>query len=129
MGNNTSIATDVQKEAMITALEENYGNVTAAAKAVKISPRTHYRWLKEDGQYADQAESIRDISYRKLRDKLVASALKKIDKGDSSVLNRMMGIYLKNTPEEMRRASTENNVPMRVRIKYIDKLGEPGSYE
>lgn len=106
---------------MIDALEINFGNVTAAAKAVKISARTHYVWLKQDRDYANQAENMRDISFRKLRDKLIAAALKKIDKGDSAVLNKMLAIYLKNTPLEMLRASTENNVPMQVRIRYVDK--------
>lgn len=105
---------------MINALEANFGNVTAAAKVVKITPRTHYRWLKEDTEYAEEAENMKDISFRRIKDNLLEKALKMIDNGDSGVLGKMIAVYFKNIPQEMLVASRYNNVRLQARIKYID---------
>jgi hypothetical protein len=125
MGTNSEAVTAIQKKEMINALEVNFGNVTAAAKVVKITPRTHYRWLKEDPEYADAAENMKDISYRRVKDSLVEKALSMVEKGDTTVLLKMLSIYLKKLPEEMERAARINNVPLvRARIKYIDTREE-----
>ncbi len=119
MAKNTEMQTAAQKKEMINALEANFGNVTASTKVVGITPRTHYRWLKEDPEYASAAENMRDLCYRKVKDNLLEQALKKIGSGDTSVLNKMLSIYFKNLPDEMRSASSFNNVPIRVGVKYI----------
>lgn len=125
MGTNSEAVTAIKKKEMINALENSFGNVTAAAKAVGITPRTHYTWLKEDDEYADAAENMRDISYRRVKDSLVEKALSEIEKGDTTVLLKMLGIYLKKLPEEMERVARINNVPLvRARIKYIDTREE-----
>ena len=41
------------KQAMITALEENLGIVSVAAKKCGISRNRHYEWLAEDKEYED----------------------------------------------------------------------------
>jgi hypothetical protein len=120
MGKNTEAVTIAQKEKMMEAIEANYGNITKAAKMVGIHPATHYRWLKEDEAYADQTEYMRDVSFRKIKDKLLEKALEKIDTGDSAILSRMMAIYLKNIPQEMDRISRYNNVRLLPKIRYID---------
>jgi hypothetical protein len=117
MPKNSPAATAIQKKKMIDALVANFGNVHQAAKALKMDTRTHYRWLSEDSEYAQEAENIRDISYRKVKDNLLENALKKIEKGDSAVLNKMLGIYFKKLPEEMERVSHYNNVRTRVMLK------------
>lgn len=123
--NPDEAVTAIHKKEMINALEENMGNVTAAAKKVGITPRTHYRWLKEDDEYADATENMKDISYRRVKDSLIEKALKKIDEGDTPMLMKMLSIYLKKLPEEMERAARINNVPLvRARIKYIDTREE-----
>ena len=119
MGFTTEELTAIRKKEMINALEANFGNVTDATKTVGITPRTHYRWLKEDEEYADAAENMRDLCFRKVKDNLVAKALSKIEKGDSAVLMKMLGIYLKKLPDEMERASYQNNVRLRANIKYV----------
>jgi transposase-like protein len=124
MGMNSEAVTAIQKKEMINALEEHFGNVTAAAKAIKITPRTHYRWLKEDREYAEASENMKDVTFRRVKDRLLEKALKMIDKGDSAVLNRMMGIYFKNVPQEMLVASRYNNVPIRATIRYVDTREE-----
>jgi hypothetical protein len=120
MSKNSPAEMAMLKTKMIDALESNFGNVTIAARVAGIAPRTHYRWLKEDAGYADEAENIRDISYRRIKDGLVQKALMKIEKGNSSVLNKMLGIFLKMLPEEMDRLSTKNNVRLLPKIHYID---------
>jgi hypothetical protein len=117
MGKNSETATAIQKKKMLDALEANFGNISRAAKLVKMDTRTHYRWLREDPEYGELAENMRDLCYRRVKDNLLENALKKIEKGDSAVLNKMLGIYFKKLPEEMERASHFNNVPFRVKLK------------
>lgn len=126
MSKNIQEVTEKQKLTMLSALEANFGNVKKAAKLINIAPSTHYRWLKEDWDYAEKAENIRDISFRNVKDSLLEEALKKVQKGDAAVLNKMMAIFFKNVPEEMARVSRYNNVPLRVGIKYIDKPEDIG---
>lgn len=52
---------DIQKKAMIEALEKNLGIVTAACKTVGIARETHYRWLREDENYKEAVESVGDM--------------------------------------------------------------------
>ena len=53
---------DINKKAMIDALEKSLGIVTSACKAVGISRETHYRWLREDEEYSTSVRSIEDIA-------------------------------------------------------------------
>ena len=52
---------DINKKAMIEALEKSLGIVTTACKSVGISRETHYRWLKEDDQYRQTVEALSDM--------------------------------------------------------------------
>jgi|SRR6185312_6794750 len=125
MGTNSEAVTAIKKKEMINALENSFGNVTEAAKKVGITPRTHYTWLKEDDEYADAAENMKDISYRRVKDSLVEKALSKIENGDTTVLLKMLSIYLKKLPEEMERVARINNVPLiRAKINYVDTREE-----
>jgi hypothetical protein len=42
---------DVQKKAMVQALEKALGIVTQACKVVGISRQTHYNWMEADAEY------------------------------------------------------------------------------
>lgn len=108
------------QQAMIIALETYMGNVTRAAKAANISIPTHYRWLKEDDGYQQQVLNIRDICFGKMKDTLLEKALKRIDKGDSTVLNQLLRIYFKNLPEEIETIRRFNRPLIRAKIKYVD---------
>jgi hypothetical protein len=125
MGKNSPVVTANLKKAMIDALEANFGNITAAAKAAKITPRTHYQWIKEDREYAEQTEDMRDISFRKVKDTLFQKALAMIEKGDASVLNKMLTIYFKNVPEDMKIAARNHNVLPKVSIKWVSTPQDP----
>ena len=125
MSKSSEEETAIHKKEMINALEANLGSVTAAAQQVGITPRTHYRWLKEDDEYADAAESMKDICFRRVKESLIEKALSKIEKGDNAILMKMLSIYLKKLPEDMEKAARINNVPLiRPRIKYVDTREE-----
>jgi hypothetical protein len=121
MSKSTPETTAIKKEAMIGALEASFGNVTQAARMAKINVTTHYRWVKEDSEYDDRVRSIKDICFQKVRDKLMRTALKRIDSGDSAVLNKMIGIYFKNVPQEMDSLSLVNRPPLMAKIRYAPK--------
>jgi len=53
---------DTLKKRMLEALERSLGVVTTAAKKADIARQTHYRWLKEDPEYAKSVKDIEDIT-------------------------------------------------------------------
>lgn len=54
--------TDINKKAMIEALEKSLGVVTMACKSVGISRETHYRWLREDENYKELCQDIEGVA-------------------------------------------------------------------
>jgi len=53
---------DNNKKKMLEALERSLGIVTSACKAIGISRQTHYNWMNDDEQYANEVRSIEDIA-------------------------------------------------------------------
>ena len=53
---------DVQKKAMIQALEKALGIVTQACKVVGISRQTHYNWMNSDEDYKTAVEDLGDVA-------------------------------------------------------------------
>jgi hypothetical protein len=74
---------DINKKAMINALEKSLGIVTSACKAVGIARETHYRWMREDEEYSESVKSIEDIAldfaesqlHKQIRDGEVSSTI------------------------------------------------------
>lgn len=74
---------DINKKAMIDALEKSLGIVTTACKAVGIARETHYRWMREDEEYSESVKSIEDIAldfaesqlHKQIRDGEVSSTI------------------------------------------------------
>jgi hypothetical protein len=54
--------TNIQKKAMITALEKSLGIVTTACKSVGINRATHYDWYNSDKKYKIEVDAIQDIA-------------------------------------------------------------------
>jgi hypothetical protein len=125
MPRSSKVNTAKKKELMLYALEPYFGNVLKSARFCKIATSTHYRWLKEDREYADKSENLRDISYRNMRDFLLEEAVKQIRKGNTHVLNKMLSIYCKNMPDEMRSAARQNNVPIKVGVRFVNRPVDP----
>lgn len=53
---------DTIKKAMIAALEKSLGIVTTACRAVDMSRETHYRWMREDEDYAAAVNELENIA-------------------------------------------------------------------
>jgi len=65
-GSATKYTTRQQKKAMLDALRQTLGIVTAACDKAGVSRATHYRWLAEDADYkaavADLSEVAKDFA-------------------------------------------------------------------
>ncbi len=53
---------DITKKAMLQALEKSLGVVTSACKSVGIARETHYRWMREDGQYKEAVKELENVA-------------------------------------------------------------------
>lgn len=53
---------DIQKKAMIEALEKSLGVVTTACKNVGIARSTHYEWYANDADYKKSVDDVADIA-------------------------------------------------------------------
>jgi hypothetical protein len=53
---------DINKKAMLDALEKSLGVVTSACKSVDIARETHYRWMREDPEYKAAVDSLTDVA-------------------------------------------------------------------
>jgi hypothetical protein len=65
MSNNTDNSDSIKvgsKEAMLAALEQTLGIVTAASKLAGIHRDTHYEWMKKDQSYAAKVEALEGIA-------------------------------------------------------------------
>lgn len=58
----TPTVTNMNKKAMIEALEKSLGIVTTACKQVGIARVTHYDWMNNDPEYKAAVESIADLA-------------------------------------------------------------------
>jgi hypothetical protein len=53
---------DIQKKAMLEALEKNLGIVTGACMQVGIARSTHYLWMGNDAEYKTAVEEIENLT-------------------------------------------------------------------
>lgn len=51
-----------EKKKLLEALERSLGVVTTACKQAQIGRTTHYRWLKEDTEYRDAVEDLKEVA-------------------------------------------------------------------
>ena len=51
-------STRAAKARMVTAMGETKGNVSLACERAEVGRRTHYRWIREDHQYAEDVEKV-----------------------------------------------------------------------
>lgn len=51
-----------KKLALLNALENSLGIVTSACREVGLSRETHYRWIKEDDEYAKAVSDLKNVS-------------------------------------------------------------------
>lgn len=111
MARNSKNETEKLKEAMLDALERFHGNVRNAAETAEVSERTHYRWCREDNAYNNAVGSLRDIRLRHAKDEILEIAMRKLEDGNITVLNKMLAIFYKNFHEELRLSNFYNDDP------------------
>jgi len=59
---NKSDTSDTKKEKLLKALAKSLGVVSTACKSVNISRDTHYRYMKEDGEYRVKVRELENIA-------------------------------------------------------------------
>ena len=64
---------DIQKRAMIEALEKSLGVVTTACKSVGIHRSTHYDWMEKDSDYKKEVDALQDVALDFAESKLFKS--------------------------------------------------------
>jgi len=52
----------IKKEALLKALEQSLGVVTAACKSSDTPRSTYYKWLKEDDEFAKNVKEIENVA-------------------------------------------------------------------
>ena len=75
-------SSDIQKKAMIGALEKSLGIVTTACKQVGIARSTHYEWYNTDPSYRALVDGVADIAVDFAESKLHKS----IEKGSDTAI-------------------------------------------
>ena len=58
----TDMTTDERKNTMLDTLDRSLGVVTTACRAAGISRNTHYRWMKEDAEYAAAVDDLQNVA-------------------------------------------------------------------
>jgi len=56
------VTTDDRKSIMLDTLDRSLGVVTTACRAAGISRNTHYRWMKEDAEYATAVDDLQNVA-------------------------------------------------------------------
>ena len=78
----TQNKTAVSKEKFLEQLEKSFGLVATTCRKVGISRSTYYKWRKDDSQFADKADDIKELQ----KDVAEALILKKMKDGDTAML-------------------------------------------
>lgn len=74
------LSTTAKKELMIQAMKSSLGNISGSTDQVGINRNTHYNWMKDDPQYA---QDIKDCLERSI-DFAEASLMKNIQDGNTT---------------------------------------------
>jgi transposase-like protein len=78
----TQNKTAASKEAFLTQLEQSFGLVATTCRKAGISRSTYYKWRKEDTDFANKADEVRELQ----KDAVEALILKKMKCGDTAML-------------------------------------------
>ena len=70
------------KENFLTQLDNSFGLVATTCRKAGISRSTYYKWRKEDTDFANKADEVRELQ----KDAVEALILKKMKDGDTAML-------------------------------------------
>lgn len=73
---------EANKDEFLQILEASAGLVATACKKANISRGTYYRWYREDENFAERADDVKEMQ----KDAAEALILKKMKDGDTSML-------------------------------------------
>jgi hypothetical protein len=90
-----------RKEAMLRALQANFGRVSKAAQAAEITKQTHYNWYKNDEEYRNSVDNIKYECYEEFGDLVFNAVLKKLEEGNTSVINKCFFTLFAKWAEQM----------------------------
>jgi len=76
------ISTAIKKKALLNALRESLGVVTAACEALGFRRQLHYEWLAEDPEYAREVARMDDIAL----DTIESALHKRIKEGSDAAI-------------------------------------------
>ncbi len=105
---------------MLRAMQANLGCVSKAAADAEITKQTHYNWYKNDEVYRESIDNIKYESYEEFRDLVFNAVLKKVNEGDTAVINRCFFTLFNKMTEQM---TNDNTYRPRLTAKfnYINK--------
>lgn len=109
---------DIQKKAMLVALEKSLGIVSTACKEIPISRQTHYRWQTEDEEYKRAVDDISETAI----DVAESELHKLIKKGDTTAII----FYLKTKGKKrgyIERQEVDVRTPEGLTIRYNQQPG------
>lgn len=109
---------DIQKKAMLVALEKSLGIVSTACKEIDISRQTHYRWQTEDEEYKRAVDDISEAAI----DVAESELHKLIKKGDTTAII----FYLKTKGKKrgyIERQEVDVRTPDGLTINYKNQPG------
>ena len=105
---------DIQKKAMIEALEKSLGIVTTACMSVGISRQTHYNWLSSDIDYKLAVDDLQNVALDFAESKLH----KQIEKG-----NPISTIFFLKCKGKRRGYIEEQDININANITYKADFG------
>ena len=105
---------DIQKKAMIEALEKSLGIVTTACMSVGISRQTHYNWLSSDIDYKLAVDDLQNVALDFAESKLH----KQIEKG-----NPISTIFFLKCKGKRRGYIEEQDINIKGNVSYTADFG------
>ncbi len=120
MSKSTFMQTFAKKEAMIKALQANYGRISKAADTAQITRQTHYNWYKEDEEYRRRVDNIKYEAFDAFGDLVFDVVIKKLNEGNTAVVNRCFQTMFGRWPEHMEMTNPYKAVIV-AKYNYVDK--------
>lgn len=80
MAGGSDKSTAMRKDAMIAALQATLGVIKQAADQVGVTRQVHYKWLKEDPEYAERILELKEMK----KDFVESKLMRLIQDGDTA---------------------------------------------
>ena len=105
-----------EKEDLLAALAQTSGIVSSACKAANVSRMTYYRYYKEDPDFREKADDIKELQ----KDFAESLILKKMKEGDTTMIIFYAKTQMKDRGYTERKEITGKDGEDLIRSKEID---------